>query len=129
MKNVKHGGAKKTVLVVEDDAFLSDVYKHILLKEGLGVRIASDGTEALKAIETQAPDVLTLDLIMPGMSGFDVLETLSQKGKIPFPVIVLSNLGQVEDQERVKKLGAKTYLVKTAVSIDEVVAEIKKQLK
>ena len=122
-------GKKNRVLIVEDDVFLSDICSHQLTAEGMEVEVAFNGIEGMKAITKQRPDIMILDLIMPGVSGFDLLEKISNKGRLDFPVITLTNLGQDEDRKRVKTLGCEIYLVKTSVSIDEVVAYVKKQLK
>jgi two-component system alkaline phosphatase synthesis response regulator PhoP len=116
---------KKTVLVVEDDHFLSDIYKRQLESKGCKVQVASNGTEALKTLKTLKPDVLLLDLIMPGMNGFEFLEALrGDTGHKKTRVIVLSNLGQESDKERCRALGVKEYLVKTEVSVDQILTAV-----
>lgn len=118
-------GANKTVLVVEDDHFLSDIYKHQLQEQGCLVSVAADGAQAMEALDALKPDVILLDLIMPGMNGFEFLEALrAQERHKDRRVIVLSNLGQEGDKERCAKLGVAQYLVKTQVSVDEVVADV-----
>lgn len=118
---------KKTILLVEDEHFLSDIYKHQLEERGCDVHVAGDGRQALGVLESIKPDVILLDLIMPSMNGFDFLETLrAHKDHQHRHVIVLTNLGQEEDKERIKSLGVKDYLVKTQVRVEEVVALVLK---
>lgn len=119
----------KSILIVEDDRFLSTLIKTRLDKEGFEVRQAFDGSEALTLLRTKVSDCIVLDLIMPKMSGFEFLETLSQDpalGKIP--VIVLSNLAQDSDVEKAKRFGAKEYFVKVRISVDSIVTKIKELL-
>lgn len=122
--------ADKSILVVEDDRFLSRIYATKLTKEGYEVILAVEADEAMRKVKEKKPDVILLDLVLPKKSGFEFLEEI-KKDKIlaKIPVIILSNLGQREDIERGKKLGAVDYLVKANFSIQEVVTKIKKQLK
>ncbi len=116
---------KKTILVVEDDHFLSDIYKRQLEGKGCKVVVAGNGTEALKVLKDLKPDVILLDLIMPGMNGFEFLEALrAEADHKKRRVIVLSNLGQESDKERCKTLGVKEYLVKTDVSVDQILSAV-----
>lgn len=112
---------QKTILVVEDDHFLLDIYKHQLQDKGCKVYVAGDGLQALETLNEKTPDVILLDLIMPGMNGFEFLEALRADVKHKERrVIVLSNLGQESDKERCKAFGVNEYLVKTDVSVEEV---------
>ncbi len=112
------------VLLVEDDQFLSSLLKNRLLREQFEVVTAEDGAKALEALKTMRPDVMLLDIILPGKSGFEVLEELRGdprfQGKNMFPVIIISNLGQESDLERSRELGAVDYFVKARSSIDEI---------
>ena len=113
------------VLWVEDDKFLSMILVkkfqtsgHILLK-------ASDGPEALKILETETPDVIVLDIMLPGMDGFEILQKIKMNEKLrTIPIIMLSNLSKPSDIEKAKTLGAQKFLVKAAVSLDEIVREV-----
>ena len=112
------------VLLVEDDQFLSSLLKNRLVREQFEVVTAEDGAKALEALKTMRPDVMLLDIILPGKSGFEVLEELRAgprfQGKNMFPVIIISNLGQESDLERSRELGAVDYFVKARSSIDEI---------
>lgn len=118
------------ILVVEDDFFLIKVMQTKLINEGYQVEIAADGVLALEALKRFMPDLILLDLVMPRKDGFEVLEEMSKDKKLSkIPVIVLSNLGQDSDVERVKVYGVKDYLVKSDISIDSVIDKVKSTLK
>jgi len=115
------------ILVVEDDKFLSNVYRIKLQKVGFDVVIAIDGAEALEKIKSENFDLVILDLIIPKMDGFTVLsEIKSQEKYKKLPILVSSNLGQMEDINRAIKLGATDFVVKSDTSLDALVEKIKK---
>lgn len=119
---------KKKVLVAEDERPIANVLLLKLKHSGFEAEAAYNGNEALEMMEKNKYDILLLDLVMPLLDGFAVLEKLrEQKNKIP--VIVLSNLGQEEDIERAKELGANDYFVKSDIAITDVVNNIKNILK
>jgi CheY-like chemotaxis protein len=121
--------AKKEVLVVEDDYFYANIYRAKLAREGYGAEVVADGEQALKAVREKKPDLILLDLIMPVKDGFETLKELKADPNFKdIKVVVLSNLGQGEDVQRAKDLGAVDYLIKTNVSLQEVVDKIKKYL-
>jgi CheY-like chemotaxis protein len=121
---------KAKILVVEDDFFLIKVFQTKLSNEGFQVEIAADGVLAMEMLTRFTPDLILLDLVMPRKDGFEVLEDLSKDKKFSqIPVIVLTNLGQDSDIERVKKYGVVDYLVKSDIAIDDVVAKAKSALK
>src|SRR3989344_7909694 len=105
-------GAKK-ILLVEDDQFLSLLLKGRLEKEGFMVVQAFDGEQGLNLAKTEKPDLIVLDLIMPKLSGFEVLETISGDPQLrAIPVVVATNLGQESDIQKIKSLGVVDYFVK-----------------
>lgn len=115
------------VLIIEDDRFLSPLLRSRLEKEGLSVRQAFDGEEALRILEGIRPEVIILDLIMPRISGLELLETLSSDPQYnQIPVIIMSNLSQDSDVDKAKALGAVGYFVKVHASLDEIIALVKK---
>lgn len=119
----------KTILIAEDDLFLSKLLSEKLERNGFKMIPASDGNQALEKIKDNKIDLLLLDLIMPNLDGFQVLSTLHESGsKINFPIIILSNLGQDKDIEESKKFGVTDYIVKSNMSIDDVVDKVKKVL-
>ncbi len=121
------------ILLVEDDPFLSSLLKTRLEKEKFEVILAHDGPEALELIRKTDADLILLDIILPGKSGFDVLEEMRAdpqlKDKQGIPVIIISNLGQESDVERGKELGVVDYYVKARVSIDDLVAKARTYIK
>ncbi len=119
----EHG---KKVLLAEDDKFLAVAVGERLAREGLRVIRAGTGRETISLIRSERPDLVLLDLIMPGQSGFAVLENLRADPDLQAtPVIVLSNLGQESDIAKARQLGAIDYLVKSDVQLKEVVARVK----
>lgn len=112
------------VLVAEDDNFLANAYRVKLEKEGFTVFIASNGVEALQIIQDEKPNIVILDLIMPEMDGFAVLKDM-RTTDTKTPVIVASNLGQKEDIDKSKTMGATDYIIKSDISIQDLVAKIK----
>ena len=122
--------AGKTVLVVGDDNFLIKAYEAHLAKAGFHVRTALDGVEAVESLKKVMPDIILLDLVMPRMDGFDVLEEMQKKSEWKkIPIVVVSNLGQESDRDRSLKLGAVEYIVKSDFSLQQTVDLISKHLK
>jgi DNA-binding response OmpR family regulator len=117
----------KKVLVVEDDTYLANAYRVKLTKAGFDVQLAYDGDEAIDKVATFNPSIILLDLVMPKKDGFATLAELKaneQWKKIP--VIVASNLGQKEDIEKAKKIGATDFFVKSDISLNEIIEKINK---
>jgi DNA-binding response OmpR family regulator len=116
----------KKILIVEDDKFLRELMVRKLKNEGYEVLEAIDGEEGLKKIKEIKPDLVLLDLILPGIDGFEVLNQKKEDPKIAkIPVIILSNLGQREDVERGLRLGAMDYLVKANFTPQEIIQKVK----
>ncbi len=116
----------KKIVLVEDDQFLGGLMSNKLEKEGFSVVRVLDGEEAVKKIFEERPDLVLLDIILPGIDGFEVLKRLRedpQTAKIP--VIMLTNLGAKEDIERGLKMGAQDYMVKAHFTPGEIVVRIK----
>ena len=122
---------KPTILLVEDDPFLSSILQLKLDKENFKTIRAADGEEALNILIEQGirPDVILLDLILPKKNGFEVLETIRQDPTLEkLPVIIISNLGQPSDIDRGKALGIIDYFVKAKLSVDELVNKVKEEI-
>ena len=114
------------ILLVEDDIFLSSLLGNRLKKEGFEVLNVKSGNEVLKALKSFIPDLVLLDLILPGKSGFEVMEEINADPQAPkVPVIVISNLGQDTDLARGKELGATDYVIKARTTIDDMVKKVK----
>ncbi len=122
------GDGKIEVMIVEDDMFLRKILANKFGREGFEVRTAANGEEAINMLRKQIPSLLVLDLIMPKMSGFDVLAEVRADSKMAdLPVVVLSNLSQEEDIARVKEMGALSFLSKADNSINYIVSQIKEE--
>jgi len=116
----------KKILIVEDDKFLRELISQKLVKEGYDIGSAIDGEEGVKKIKDEKPDLVLLDLILPGIDGFEVLTQMKEMPSTSsIPVIILSNLGQKEDIERGLKLGAADYLIKAHFTPGEIIEKIK----
>lgn len=116
----------KKILLIEDDKFLRELMNKKLVTLGYEVVSAADGESGLVMIKETKPDVVLLDLILPGINGFEVLEKAKQDPEIAsIPVVILSNLGQGEDIEKGLALGAKDFLVKAHFTPQEIVNKLK----
>lgn len=113
------------VLVVEDDKFLRELLVRKLLAEKFLVENAIDAEGAFSILKEKKPSIILLDLILPGVSGFDILARIkADPTRADVPVIILSNLGQKEDVDRAKSLGAKDFMVKANFTLDEIVEKV-----
>lgn len=119
----------KIVFIIEDDMFLMKAYQIKFEKESISVWTATDGKEALDYLSKDPPAVILLDLMLPGMDGFEILENFRKNDKWKtVPVIVLTNLSQAEDYEKAKAMGVDDYLVKANTKIGDIVEKVKKYL-
>ncbi len=114
------------ILIVEDDKFLRELLSQKLLKESYVIVEAENGEEGVKKTQEEKPSLVLLDLILPGIDGFEVLEKIkSNQETKDIPVIIVSNLGQREDIERGLRLGASDFLVKAHHTPLEITEKIK----
>lgn len=123
--------AKKTyqVLLVEDDSFLANIYKTKFELEDFKVTVAGNGELGLKEAKKKKPDIILLDILLPKMDGFTVLEQLKQDSDLKdVPVILLTNLGQKDDVKKGLELGAKDYLIKAHFKPSETVEKVRNVL-
>ncbi len=117
------------VLLVEDDFSLRDIYSARFQAEGYAVVTASDGEEALAVAVRERPDLIVLDVMMPKISGFDVLDILRSTPETKeTKVIMMTALSQDADRERGESLGVNKYLVKSQVTLEDVVVAVKQAL-
>ena len=123
--NMNKHGRKVLIFIVDDDKFLLDMYAVKFGEKGLSVETAVSGGDALDKIKSgYRPDIILLDIVMPGISGFEVLEKIKKNKLAGSPVIiVLSNLGQKEDIDKGLRLGADGYIVKASSTPSEVVTK------
>lgn len=117
--------SKGTLLLVDDDSFVTVAYKAGLEKAGYTVNVASDGEQAIAAIRQSTPDLVILDIIMPKMNGFEVLQTLrSEPLFADLPVIVHTNLNQQSDRDEAAQYGVIEYLTKSDASLNTLLESI-----
>ncbi len=121
------GNKTKKILIIEDEEALSSVLKAKLEKEKYNTAVAYDGEEGYKKVKAWKPDLILLDIIMPKMNGYEVLEKMNEE-KIKIPVIIISNSGQPVELEKTKKLGAVDHLIKTQFDPTEVVTKVETYL-
>ena len=115
------------LLLVEDDTFLIDIYSTKLKENGYEIFVVSDGEQVLPKMEEVNPDIVLLDIVLPGMDGWEILRKIRQNEKFnDTKVVILSNLGQKNEIDKGIKLGATKYLIKAHYTPSEVVEEIKK---
>lgn len=120
----------KNILIVEDDKFLRELIAEKLESEGYKTSEAIDGEEGMKKITKEKPDLVLLDLILPGIDGFEILSRIKDNPELAkIPVVILSNLGQKEEVERGLKMGAVDYMIKAHFTPREIIDKIKKILK
>lgn len=117
----------KKILIVEDDQFLANLASGKLESEGFNIELAMDGESAMQKVAETKPDLIILDILLPGINGFDVLQKLKKNPEHKnIPVILLTNLGKAEDIEQGRRLGAADYLIKSQYTLDEIVNRVKK---
>jgi len=127
-----HQSGKKVVLVAEDDLFLRELCAKKLAKVGYQVVEAIDGSQAYEKIVGLKPDLVLLDIIMPGLEGFEILRRVRAHAVTEVaatPIIIFSNLGQDADRKKGLELGANDYLIKSNFTIDEIVKKIEVLMK
>ena len=118
------------ILIIEDDKFLRELIIQKLGKEGYEIVEAAEGEEGLRKMKEEKPDLVLLDLILPGIDGFEVLRRAkTDEETSAVPIIILSNLGQRDDVEKGIELGAIDYLIKAHFTPGEIVDKIKVILK
>ncbi|MFH1182649.1 MAG: response regulator [Candidatus Moraniibacteriota bacterium] len=119
----------KKVLIVEDDPFIADVYVLKLESEGYDVETAEDGIVGLNKLKKKKYDIILLDILMPNLDGFKVLEQIKMNPEVSkIPVVILTNLSQKKDIQKGLDLGATDYIIKTKFTPTEVVKTINKVL-
>lgn len=116
----------KTILLIEDDPFLIDIYSTKLKESGFSVEVAKDGEIALKKLEEKKPDLVVLDIVLPEIDGWEILRRIKSTPALKnLKVVILSNLGQKEEVKKGIDLGSIKYLIKAHYTPSEVVKEIK----
>ena len=118
------------IVIVEDDKFLRELITQKVQKEGYQVVEATNGEEGVAKTKAEKPDLVVLDLILPGIDGFEVLRQIKEDSETSgIPVVILSNLGQKDDVEKGLAAGAEDYLIKAHFKPSEIIEKVKKVLK
>lgn len=121
--------SKRKILIIEDDPFLLSMYVTKLESNDFDVASEENGEKAVAAIKRESPDLMLLDILLPGKDGFEILEEMKKDDAIKnTPVILLTNLGQRKDIEKGLELGAQDYLIKAHFTPSEVITKIEKVL-
>ncbi|MFC1629991.1 PleD family two-component system response regulator [Patescibacteria group bacterium] len=119
----------KKILLIEDEKLMIELLEKKLIQEGYEVTVAKDGVEGLEKMRKSRPDLILLDIVMPRMGGFEVMENMQQDEKLKtIPIIIISNSGQPVEIDRTKKLGAKDWLIKTEFDPQEVLEKVIKHI-
>lgn len=117
----------KTILFVEDDPFLIDIYTKKFKKSGFDIKVADSGEKALSMIRDAKPDIVLLDIVLPEIGGWEIIKKIKENPEMDdLKIVILSNLGQRTEVEKGLNLGAARYLIKAQYTPSEVVEEIKK---
>jgi DNA-binding response OmpR family regulator len=120
----------KKILIIEDDKFVRELIAQKLTEEGYEALMTVDGEEGMVQIKEKKPDLVLLDLILPGIDGFEVLSRMKSDPNLEkIPVVILSNLGQREEVERGLKMGANDYLIKAHFTPREIIEKVNSILK
>ena len=122
--------AQHNIFIIDDDPFILDMYVIKLKEQGFSVDTANDGRSGVAKIKEQKPDIILLDVVMPAMDGFEVLQEIKKQYPEPPPrVVFLTNFGQKEDVERGMELGADDYIIKAHFTPSEVAEKVKSMCK
>lgn len=124
----------KNILLIEDDPFLIEIYTTKLKEVGFSVEVATDGEQGLRKLAEKKFDLLLLDIVLPQIDGWEILEEIRKQKKENrnlegLKIVILSNLGQKEEVEKGIKFGAERFLIKAHYTPSEVVNEIKQVLR
>jgi PleD family two-component response regulator len=117
------------VLVIEDDQFLRDMLVDKLVAEGFGVAEAVDGETGMEVLQKEKPKLVLLDIILPGIDGFEVLQRMQKDPEMSkIPILIISNLGAQKDIDKAKELGALDYIIKAHFTPGEIIKKVRQAL-
>lgn len=118
----------KRILVVEDNMLVQEVYASALQTLGCEVLTADDGNEAMQMAQEESPDLIIMDIMLPGVSGLDLVQTMKRDPALKdIPIIVVTTMAMAGDQEKIKAAGADAYLPKP-IQVDEFIESVRKSL-
>jgi DNA-binding response OmpR family regulator len=121
----------KKILLVEDDSFLQELAAKKISQAGYDIQVASTGEEGIEKIKEGKPDLIVLDIMLPGIGGFEILQKIRNHEDNSIkntPVVMLSNLGQDEEVNKAKKLGANDYMIKAHFTPSDIVKKLREYL-
>jgi len=119
----------KKILIIEDEEIILNLLQKKLSQEGYEISVAKDGQEGLRLMKEVKPDLILLDIVMPKIGGFEVMEEMQKEDELKnIPVIVVSNSGQPVEIDKAQALGAKDWLIKTEFDPKEVIEKVIKQI-
>ena len=125
----EHDAPTRTALVIEDEAFILDLLVYKFKDQNWKIISAMNGEAGIEKAKEEKPDIILLDILLPGMNGYEVLEQLKADEQVKdIPVLVLSNYGQQGEIEKSKELGAVDHIVKANIIIEEVIHRAEKIL-
>lgn len=119
---------KKRILIIEDDRSLQNAMVEILTKEGYETTSAFDGQEGIEKAGSENPDLILLDIILPKKDGYEVLSEIKKGPNENIPVLILTNLEEIDNVQKALDLGAKTFMVKSDFSLKDIIEKIKQNL-
>ena len=119
----------KKILLIEDEELVIKLLERKLTERGYEVFLSRNGEEGLSMIKSEKPDLILLDIVMPKMTGIEVMEEMNKSLELKnIPVIIISNSGEPVEIDRIKKLGAKDWLIKTEFNPEEIMEKVAKQI-
>ncbi|MEY2701622.1 MAG: hypothetical protein RLY43_255, partial [Bacteroidota bacterium] len=115
----------KKIMWVEDDLLLSDMISRKCSINECALLHATDANQAFEILKTEKPDIIILDILLPGKNGFEILDEIKKnEATKDIPVVILSNFGQKDEIEKGLNLGAEKYLVKATLTLDEILTQV-----
>ncbi|HSW80203.1 MAG TPA: response regulator [Candidatus Saccharimonadales bacterium] len=122
-------GAGKTVLIADSDEFITVAYRDGMENAGFQVIIANDGEHTLELLKSESPDAVLLELILPEVNGFEILQFMKKSKSLKHvPVVVLTNLSQASDEAEAREYGAADFLVKSETTVQDMLARLESLL-
>ncbi len=119
---------KKKILIIEDDRALQNALVEILNQEGFETVSAFDGEEGMRKASEESPELILLDIILPKKDGYEVLEEIKKGPQKDIPVLILTNLEEIDNVQKALDLGAMTFMVKSDFSLKDIIEKIKESL-
>ena len=121
--------SKRKILIIEDDKSLQNALVEMLTQEKYEVVSAFDGEEGLRKAKDEKPDLILLDIILPKKDGYEILAEIKKGEEKNIPILILTNLGEIDNVQKALDLGATTFMVKSDFSLKDVLEKVKENLK